>query len=84
MERILHLLANDDVYSPLILLAGGLLGLFFFNAFRWFVSRVEPMQVGDWQGTLRRFEKRSRVSWVLVAFGALWLLQLVVERAWAR
>jgi hypothetical protein len=69
-----------DFYSALFLIVGGLLGLFLLRLtshygslgkFPEFSERIEALRA--------RFEARKRWSWIMVFFGALWLLQLLLE-----
>jgi hypothetical protein len=84
-SQSVEFLNKDEFYSPLAMVMGGLFVLGLGALLRKFAAFQISRGLGDWQKgstgseLLERFEKRIRLSWVLVAFGIFWLAQLVIE-----
>ncbi len=85
MENFSDLLRSEslEIYSPLTMLVGGLLSLGLMALLKMFVrQRVQQHRLPSAKATqiLSRFEGRTKMSYALVAFGALWMLQIIIER----
>jgi hypothetical protein len=81
----IEFLHRDEFFSPLAMVLGGMLILIVGTLFRKFANFQMSRGLGNWTNgssgreLLERFEKRIQFSKLLVAFGAIWLLQLVIE-----
>ena len=74
-------MASLDLYSPFCLIVGGLLGLGYFGILgRFLARRPRTYLAAHIEAVQRRFRSRQRISWVMLAFGVLWLLQIVLEQ----
>jgi|GEM_PF-1616183 len=68
-----------DLLSPLFFVAAGGLGLAFRAGLHTWKADRSALAEREAQ-LIQRFDNRSRVSWVLVGVGILWLAQIVLER----
>ena len=69
-----------DLYSPLCLIVGGLLGIAYFGLLKYLLSRQpRPALNEQLEAAFLRFRSRQKLSWILVAFGMLWFLQIQIE-----
>ena len=79
-------LNQDELYSPLALVVGGVIVLVLGQMFKKFAEYQMAKGAGHWApGTtgrdlLNRFERRAKFSWFLILFGTVWLSQMVVEK----
>lgn len=84
MAHLAYFLRQDEYYSPLFFIGAGIMAqMFCFVLKRFYLHYTVPQDQMYMENTLKRFEARRRLSWILVIFGCLWLVQLLIEQVWA-
>lgn len=74
-----------DFYSPVAMFLAGASGLFYAHVVGAYLRRHPRTYLSERiEKVHARFERNSRLSWGLIAFGALWGAQLFVESALAK
>ncbi len=79
MNQLIEVLKNDEFYSPLAFILFGSLTLLMAWTQGSRVSRVPPFE--PWLEKIgSRMAERQGLSWILIGFGLLWVLQLALDR----
>jgi len=72
-----------EFYSPIVMFLGGLFSLVLVAMLKVYVKqRLQNHKLAPSQALsiLSRFEYRAKLSYGLMAFGALWILQMLFEK----
>jgi len=82
MESLHQQLMSDEWLSPIAFILFGFIGLFWFRLMKLFSRQFLHKHARHplFRTAYMRFESRTRLSWILIGFGLLWLGQTVVEK----
>jgi hypothetical protein len=69
---------NLEIYSPLLMILGGALGLGFSQVLSRFAQTRDLSPQAE--QLVQRFESRRKLSWILIVFGFIWAAQVVTDQ----